>query len=55
MTNKEKLKKEVNDAWENLIHCENELGKDHSATATARAKWYGLDMAWNIIFDGEGY
>lgn len=55
MTNKEKLKKEVNEAWAKLEECYNVWGEKDPHTDVARARWYGLDRAWHIMFDGEVY
>lgn len=55
MTKKEQLKKEVTEAWDMLNMVEHECGEDSEDYINARARWYGLDRAWNIMFDGERY
>ena len=55
MTKKEKLKKELTEAWDRLNMVKSEFGEDSVYYLTARARWYGFDRAWNIMFDGERY
>lgn len=55
MTKKEQLKREVTIAWNMLKMVESELGKDSVDYITERSRWYGLDMAWNIMYPDEKY
>ena len=52
---KELLKREVAIAWKMLEECYVVWGLKDPHTDVARARWYGLDRAWNIMFDGEVY
>ena len=55
MTKKEQLKKEVTEAWDELNMTASAWGSDNEHTLRARAKWYGLDRAWNIMYPDECY
>lgn len=49
------LKFEVAKAWDELQGDIELLGEQHTTTLRTRAKWYGLDKAWRIMFPGESY
>lgn len=54
MTEKDVLKRMVDDALDNLRYCEEKYGMDAIVTIKYRAKWSILNDLWNeLYYDGK--